>query len=91
MNIQSNNLYRSKVLLIEESQFNKLKDKCGNYFSKIRTKNIAVGVTREQCSLAWGSHSKAYKNLPNYDEVLIYGDVSNSQILYFKGGILIMI
>ena len=91
LNIQSNNLYRSKVLLIEESQFNKLKDKCGNYFSKIRTKNVAVGMTREQCSLACGSPSKAYKNLANYDEVLVYGDVSNSQTLYFKGGILKLI
>ena len=91
LNIQSNDLYKSKVLLIEESQFNKLKDNCGNYFSKIRTKNVAVGMTREQCTLAWGSHSKAYKNLANYDEVLVYGDVSNSQTLYFKGGILKLI
>jgi len=91
LNIQSNDLFKSKALLIEESQFNKLKDKCGNYFSKIRTKNVAVGMTREQCSLAWGSHSKAFKNLANYDEVLVYGDVSNSQKLYFKGGILKLI
>ena len=91
LNIQSNDLYKTKVLLIEESQFNKLKYKCGNYFSKVRTKNVAIGMTREQCSLAWGSHSKAYKNIANYDEVLVYGDVSNSQKLYFKGGILKLI
>jgi hypothetical protein len=31
------------------------------------------------------------KNIAGYDEVLIYGDLGNSQNLYFKGGILKLI
>ena len=48
---------------------------------------ISVSIS----NITWGSHSKAFKNLANYDEVLVYGDVSNSQKLYFKGGILKLI
>ncbi len=48
-------------------------------------------MSQKQCRLAWGIPSNSMKNIAGYEEVLIYGDIGNSQNLYFRGGVLKLI
>ena len=87
INIQSSNIFESKVTLIEESEYKSFSLKNKTYLSSIRKKNVVVGMNEEQCRWAWGIPDKSYKNIAGYDEVLEFG----SQNLYFKKGILKLI
>ena len=87
INIQSSNIFESKVTLIEESEYKSFSLKNKTYLSSIRKKNVAVGMNEDQCRWSWGIPDKSYKNIAGYDEVLEYG----SQNLYFKKGILKLI
>jgi hypothetical protein len=91
INISSNDILKTQVMLIEEGEFNSWSTKNKAYLTKIRNRNVQIGMNPEQCSLAWGIPSKSMKNIAGYDEVLIYGEVGNSQNLYFKGGLLKLI
>lgn len=91
INIASNDIFKSKVTLIEENEFADFSSKNKAYLTKIRDREVKIGMNEKQCRWAWGIPSKSMKNIAGYDEVLIYGDVGNSQNLYFKGGILKLI
>jgi len=87
INIQSSNVFESKITLIEESEYKSFALKNKTYLSRIRKKNVAIGMKEGQCRWAWGMPDRSHKNLAGYDEVLVYG----SQNLYFKKGILKLI
>lgn len=91
INVSSNDIFKTKVTLIEESEFSSFSTENKTYLAKIRNRNVQIGMTEKQCRWAWGIPSKSMKSIAGYDEVLIYGSVSNSQNLYFKGGILKLI
>ena len=83
INIQSSK-FSSNVLLIEENEFNTFLNENRTYLSKIRGKKVQIGMTEKQCRFSWGTPSTSYTNIALYDKVLQYGDISNSQNLYFK-------
>lgn len=56
------------------------------FIDEIRSGKIKIGMTKRQCTLAWGSYNESYKNILDYDIVLEYGTTGNSQALYFKNG-----
>lgn len=91
INISSNDIYKTKVMLIEELEFNSWASKNKAYLTKIRDRKVQIGMSQKQCRLAWGIPSNSMKNIAGYEEVLIYGDIGNSQNLYFKGGVLKLI
>lgn len=91
INIASGDIFKSKVTLLEEGEFNSFSSKNKTYLTKIREREVQIGMSEEQCRWAWGTPSKSMKNIAGYDEVLIYGEIGNSQDLYFKGGILKLI
>lgn len=91
INIASNDIFKSKVTLIEENEFSSFSSKNKTYLTKIREREVQVGMSEKQCRWAWGTPSKSMKNIAGYDEVLIYGEIGNSQDLYFKEGILKLI
>lgn len=91
INVASNDIFKSKVTLIEENEFNSFSSKNKIYLTKIREREVQVGMSEKQCRWAWGTPSKSMKNIAGYDEVLIYGEIGNSQDLYFKEGILKLI
>lgn len=91
INIASNDIFKSKVILIEEKEFASFSTENKNYLEQIRNREVKLGMSVSQCRLAWGIPSSSLKNIAGYDEVLIYGEIGNSQNLYFKGGILKLI
>ena len=91
INIVSRNIFNSKITLIEENEFIAFSSRNMAYLTKIRNRQVQIGMNENQCIWAWGIPSKSIKNIAGYDEVLIYGDGSNSQNLYFKEGILKLI
>jgi len=91
INIAANDIFKSQITLIEENEFAAFSSKNKAYLTKIRNREVQIGMNEKQCRWAWGIPSKSMKNIAGYDEVLIYGDLGNSQNLYFKGGILKLI
>lgn len=91
LNIASNDIFKTKVTLIEEAEFNIFSTKNKTYLTKIRIREVQIGMSKEQCRWAWGIPSNSMKNIAGYDEVLIYGEIGNSEDLYFKEGILKLI
>jgi len=87
INIQSSNIFKSTVILIEENEYKSFSLKNKAYLSSIRKKNVVIGMKEDQCRWAWGTPDKSFENIAGYDEVLEYG----SQNLYFKKGILKLI
>ena len=45
---------------------------------------MQIGMTEKQCRFSWGTPTTSYTNIAGYDKVLQYGQVGNSQNLYFK-------
>ena len=91
INIASNDIFKSKVMMIEEVQFNSFSLKNKTYLTKIRNKEVQIGMTEKQCRFSWGTPTSSMSNIAGYDTVLIYGETGNSQNLYFKKGILKLI
>ncbi len=91
INVSSNDIFQTKVMLIEEGEFNSWSEKNKAYLTSIRNSKVKIGMNEKQCRFAWGMPSNSMKNIAGYDFVLIYGEVGNSQNLYFKGGILKLI
>ena len=83
INIKSSNIFISKVLLIEENEFKNFSNENKIYLSKIRSKEVQIGMTEKQCRFSWGTPTTSYTNIAGYD-VLQYGDIGNSQNLYFN-------
>ncbi|MGK0447481.1 MAG: hypothetical protein ACJA2M_001255 [Polaribacter sp.] len=88
INIASNDIFKSKVMMIEEAEFNSFSSKNKTYLTKIRKKEVQIGMTEKQCRFSWGTPSNSMSNIGGYNTVLIYGETGNSQNLYFKKGIL---
>ena len=81
--IASKNKYKPTVILIEENEFTKFNDRNKQFIDKIRDRKAQTGMTEKQCRWAWGMPTSSKENIAGYDVVLIYGDVSSGQILYF--------
>lgn len=86
INIESNEIFKSKVLLIEQNEFQLFSKVNSLYLSKIRNREVQLGMTEKQCRFSWGSPTTSYENIAGYDLVHQYGDIGNSQNLYFKNG-----
>ena len=89
--ITSTNIFISPITLIEENEFVTFSSKNKTYLTKIRDREVQIGMNEKQCRWAWGMPSDSMKNVAGYDEVLIFGTPGNSQNLYFKGNILKLI
>jgi len=48
-------------------------------------------MTDKHWRMAWGVPTSPMNNIGGYDKVLRYGDLGESENLYFKGGILKLI
>jgi hypothetical protein len=86
LNIASSDALNSKVTLIEENEYNIFSSRNNEYLEKIREKKVQIGMTEQQCRWAWGTPSKVMSDIAGYDKVLIWGEVGQSQNLYFKNG-----
>jgi hypothetical protein len=91
INIESNDPLKSNITLIEESEFKVFSQKNKNFLSKIRNREVQVGMTSDQCSWAWGPPSKLLENIAGYEKVFIYGESSYMKKLYFNNDILKLI
>lgn len=91
INISSNDFLINDVTLIEENEFVNFSKINQKFLEKIRSGKVELGMTESQCRWAWGIPSKIMEKISGYEKVLIYGEVGNSQNLYFKGGVLKLI
>jgi hypothetical protein len=91
INILGSENLESKVILIQKDAFENFSNKNKFFLNDLRSAKVKVGMTEDQCIIAWGDPNKILKKIGGYDKVLYYGDLGNSQILYFKGDILKLI
>jgi hypothetical protein len=91
INIIGSDILESKVTLIQKDAFENFSTKNKIFLNDIRSAKVKVGMTEDQCTIAWGDPNKILKKIGGYDKIFYYGDLGNSQILYFKGGILKLI
>jgi hypothetical protein len=82
-------LLGSPVQLMEKSEFQKFTNQNKTFIKEIRSKQVRIGMSENQCYLAFGLASRGYQS--NGFKVQIYGDNYNSINLYFKNGILKLI
>lgn len=78
-------------LLVEKNVMKSFIVSNGAFINKMRDGKIAIGMTEYQTRLAWGMPTTSYKNVAGYSKVNVYGDISNSQNLYFQNSILKLI
>ena len=78
----------NKITLIEETEYLRFAEQNSRYLTKIREKNIALGMSEEQCRWAIGTPGKSLKNVSGYDVVLVYADML---YLYFQNDVLKLI
>ena len=74
----------SRELFVEKDVFNQFNKSNATIIDDLRNGKIKIGMTEKQCRLSWGMPTTSYTNIAIYDKVLQYGDISNSQNLYFK-------
>ena len=91
INLESADVFKSKTTFIEKEAFSNFKESNKLYFNDIRKGNVKIGMNEKQCRYSWGTPTSSMNNIAGYDKVLIYGNVANSQNLYFKKGILSLI
>ena len=91
INLESADVFSTKVTFIEKDIFSKFSSSNKLYLNDIRNEKVKIGMTEKQCRYSWGRPTRSMSNISGYDTVLIYGEVGNSQNLYFKKGILKLI
>jgi hypothetical protein len=91
VNLESSNIFNTKVTFIEKDLFLKFSTTNKSYLNEIRNGNVKIGMTEKQCRYSWGVPTNSMSNIAGYEKVLIYGEVGNSQNLYFKKGMLKLI
>lgn len=90
-NIESGDVFKTKITLIEKDIYLKFADFNKLYLNDIRKEKVRIGMTEKQCRFSYGMPTKRMNNIAGYDSVLIYGNIGNSINLYFKKGILKLI
>lgn len=91
INLSAPDLIQTKISLIEKSTFLKFATSNKTFLNEIRNGKVKIGMSEKQCRIAWGAPTSSLKNIAGYDLVLRYGDIGNSDNLYFKSGILRLI
>jgi len=91
INLESSNIFKTKIIFIEKDAFSVFSISNKLYLGKIRNGEVKIGMTEKQCRFSWGIPTSSMSNIAGYDTVLIYGDIGNSQNLYFKKGVLKLI
>ena len=74
----------SGELFVEKDVFNEFSKSNATIIDDLRNGKIKTGMTEKQCRLSWGMPTTSYTNIAGYDIVLQYGEIGNSQNLYFK-------
>lgn len=74
----------SRELFVEKDVFDDYIKSNSKIINDLRNGKIKTGMTEKQCRLSWGMPTTSYSNIAGYDKVLQYGDVGNSQNLYFN-------
>jgi|TARA_B100000959_G_scaffold83197_1_gene88640 hypothetical protein len=71
-------------LFVEKNVLDKFTKDNSRIINDLRNGEIKKGMTEKQCILSWGMPTESYTNIKGYDKVLQYGEINNSQKLYFK-------
>ena len=71
-------------LFVEKNVLDKFTKDNSRIINDLRNGEIKKGMTEKQCILSWGMPTESYTNIKGYDKVLQYGEINNSQKLYFQ-------
>jgi hypothetical protein len=91
INLSGSDILEGKVTFLNKDAFRSLSTNNKVFLNDIRSGLVKIGMTEKQCIMSWGFPNSSLNKIAGYDKMLRYGEIGQSDNLYFKGGILKLI